>query len=156
MVCHHIEENWGGSQAAKFYKEAVAPALKNQYPGHKVYFILEDNDPTGNYFGVGVKAKEDMKLKVLRIIKRSPDLNVLDYATWSEVERHMRKQEQRFPPSKTETREEFKRRLARTARNLSTTFINKSIGDMAVRCQKLYDAEGGLFEEGGKRKRRPL
>ena len=72
------------------------------------------------------------------------------------LEIRMRKQEQRFPPSKTETREEFKRRLARTARNLSTTFINKSIGDMAVRCQKLYDAEGGLFEEGGKRKRRPL
>ena len=49
------------------------------------------------------------------------------------LEIRMRKQEQRFPPSKTETREEFKRRLARTARNLSTTFINKSIGDMAVR-----------------------
>ena len=85
--------------------------------------------------------------------KRSPDLNVLDYAIWSEVERRMRKKGQRFPAGKTETREQFKIRLARTARNLPPAFIKKSIRDMATRCQKLFKAKGGLFEEGGKKKK---
>ena len=104
--------------------------------------------------GKGLKAKEEMKLIPLRIPKRSPDLNVLDYAIWSEVERRMRNQEQHFPAGKTETREQFKIRLARTARNLSSSFISKSIQDMAVRCKKLFDAKGGLFEEGGKKKKK--
>ena len=34
--------------------------------------------------------KKTAKLKVLHIPKRSPELNVLDFAVWSEVERRMR------------------------------------------------------------------
>ena len=97
-----------------------------------------------------------MKLNPLRIFKRSPDVNVLDYYIWSEKRRRMRRQEQMFPSDTTETREQFKVRLAHNARNSSSAFISRSIQDMAVRCKKLFDARGGLFEEGGnKKKNRP-
>ena len=151
-----LPSDWGqecfGAQAA--YKDAVAPALKKQFLGRKRFCILEDNDPIGKYSGRGLKAKEEMKLVPLCIPKRSPDLNVLDYATQNEVERRMRKQEQRFPAGKTETRAQFKVRLTRTARNLAPVFIKKSIRDMATRCKKFLNAKDGLFEEGGKKKSR--
>ena len=95
------------------------------------------------------------KLHLLEIPKRSPDLNVLDFAIWSEVERKLRKQEQSWPASRYETRGQFERRLDRIARNLPSAFIDKSIGDLKTRCHLLHQAEGGLFEECG-RARRPL
>ena len=87
--------------------------------------------------------------------KRSPDLNVMDYAVWSEIERRMREQERKWPAHKRETRVAFGKRLDRTAMKLPRTFIEKSIGDMRRRCSLLLEADGGLFEEGGKA-RRPL
>ena len=90
------------------------------------------------------------------ILIRSPDLNVLDYAIWAEVEKRLRKQERNMPDAKHETRAQFEQRLDRTARNLPEAFINKSIGDLQKRCKLLYKAKGGLFEEGGRRARRPL
>ena len=65
----------------------------------------------------------------------------------------MRLQEKKPPAGKVEPREEFKQRLGRVARNLQTKFIDDSIGDVAQRCKKLYAAKGGLFEEGGHKKR---
>ena len=38
--------------------------------------------------------------------------------------------------------------------NTRAKFIHDSIGDLAERCKKLYAAKGGLFEEGGRKKRR--
>ena len=92
---------------------------------------------------------------VFHIPKHSPDLNVLDYAVWSEVERRMRKAESVWKNSKAETRAQFGARLARIAQKLPKEFIDKSIADMKRRCERLHVAKGGLFEEGGK-SRRPL
>jgi hypothetical protein len=154
LVWHTIEGNWGGKEAEHLYAKVVAPALKRRYPSRTSFRILEDNDPTGNLSGKGIAAKKASKLHTLEIPKRSPDLNVLDYAVWSEVEKRMRQQEAKFPASKRESRSEFEARLDRTAKSLPASFINNSIANMQVRCQKLYDAKGGLFEEGGRAKRR--
>ena len=51
-----------------------------------------------------------------------------------------------------ETREQYVTRLKRTAGQLPKKFIDDSIGDMKRRCQRLYDAQGGYFEEGGRGK----
>ena len=155
LVWCTIDGKWSGDKAAEFYKGAVQPALKTHYPLKRKFCILEDNDPTGNLSKKGLQAKRDAKLQVLHISKRSPDLNVLDFAVWSEVERRMRTQEQKWPSSKRETRKAFERRLARTAKNLPEEFVHKSIGDLKRRCERLVVATGGLFEEGG-RSRRPL
>ena len=89
------------------------------------------------------------------ISKRSPNLNVMDYSVWAEVEKRMREQERKMPPGKREAREKFEKRLDKTAENLPKFSIYRAIGSMKRRCGFLSKAKGGLFEEGG-RKRRPL
>ena len=74
----------------------------------------------------------------------------MDFAVWSEIERRMRRQERKFPKGKVETRASFLHRLQRTARNLSQAFLTKSISDLPRRCELLFEAKGGLFEEGGR------
>ena len=150
LVWHTICGTWCGEAAASAYTDVIAPALKAHYPGRTSFLVLEDNDPTGNLSKLGCAAKAASHIKAFEIPKRSPDLNVLDYAIWSEVERRLRAQERKWPTSKRESRTAFEKRLDRTARNLSTAFIERSIGDMARRCRLLYEAKGGLFEEGGK------
>lgn len=81
------------------------------------------------------------------IPKRSPDLNVLDYHFWNEVERHLRKAEHLFPEDKKETRDDFIIRLNKTALSIPPADVSKVIGDLAKRCELLYRAKGGLFEE---------
>ena len=155
LVWHTIPGSWSGAAAEQVYTDVVAPALQKRYPHRSSFTILEDNDPTGNMSRRGVKAKKTAKLKVLHIPKRSPELNVLDFAVWSEVERRMRKQEKSWPSSKKETRSDFGRRLDQTARRLPSAFIDRSVGDLSRRCKLLYEAKGALFEE-GKRTRRSL
>lgn len=156
LVWQTIEGAWSGNQAAELYTTVVKPALVKQHPAKKRFTILEDNDPTGNTSKRGIEAKQGAKLHVLGIPKRSPDLNVLDFAVWNEVERHMRLQEKNWASTKRETKAQFAQRLDRVAKNLSVEFINKSISDLKSRCERLYNAKGGLFEEGGRRGRRPL
>ena len=150
LVWETVSGKWCGAKAVKLYTDTVLPAVKGRYGAKRRFCILEDNDPTGNRSTVAMVAKASCKLDVLTLPKRSPDLNVMDYAVWAEVERRLRAQEKRWPDGKRETRAEFERRVDRVAMALPTTFINKSIMDMKRRCERLYAAEGGLFEEGGK------
>ena len=156
MARYTIDGRWCGDTAADAYTDIVATALANRYPNKRKFLLLEDNDPTGNRSRKGLDAKAAAKMEVFEIPKRSPDLNVLDYAVWSEVERRMRAQERKWPASRRESRAQFEKRLDRTAKSLPAAFIDKCVSSMKVRCQQLYDAEGGLFEEGGRRSRRPL
>ena len=127
LAWHHVDEQWGGKAAQKWYAEVLSPALKKHYKGIKTFSILEDNDPTGNCSGLGVKAKAAAKLSVFKIPKRSPDLNVLDYAIWSEMEKRMRAMERKFPKDKKETRAQFRDRLAKIAAGLDEKFIEAEI-----------------------------
>ena len=148
LVWETIQGRWSGQLAADMYTDVVAKAVKKRYPGKASFTVLEDNDPTGNLSRLGVAAKRQCKLHVLEIPKRSPDLNVLDYAIWTEVEKRLRDQEKAFPKTKKETRAEFEHRLDRVARELPKSFIDDAIGNMYERSQLLYEAKGGLFQEG--------
>ena len=140
---------WSGSVAAEMYKGPVKDCLQNAYPGRSKWTILEDNDPTGFRSKAGLQAKDEAGLKVFQIPKRSPQLNMCDYALWKEVEKRMRAQEKRFLPSFREARVAFLKRLRRTAMRLPSSFINRSLKNMKIRCQRLAAAKGGHFEEGG-------
>ena len=67
----------------------------------------------------------------------------------------MRKAERSMAKDRHETRQQFERRLNRTALALEKDFIDRSIGNLRERVQRLYKAEGGLFEACG-RSKRPL
>ena len=119
----------------------------------RTFTILEDNDPSGYKSSKGVAAKKKVGIRVLEIPKRSPDLNVCDYALWSRVSQLMRRQERKFKNSMRETRAEYLDRLRRTATSLPRAFVERAISDMAPRCKRLHEANGSHFEEGGKRSR---
>ena len=147
---HVLPKTWTGAAAAKFYEGPTLAALKRTWPGKRVFTVLEDNDPTGFKSKLGEAAKRKSKIKVFSIPKRSPDSNICDDALWAAVHRGMRSQDRKFPKSKRESRQEFLTRLRQTAMRLSRRSINKAIGDMRRRCQRLYAARGGHIEEGGR------
>ena len=151
LLWHFIETRWNGAVAAAAYKGPVLGALQKAFPGKRGFRVLEDNDPSGFKSSKGITAKQEAKIFPFEIPKRSPDLNVCDYALWKEVNKRMRLQEKSWPESKKETRGEFLARLRRTATRLPTSFIEKAVGDMKNRCQKLRAAEGYHIEEGGRR-----
>ena len=66
----------------------------------------------------------------------------------------MRAQEKGWSKTQKETRAQYVKRFRKTAMSLPVSFVQNAIGDMRRRCQRLYDAKGGHFEEGGFR--RPL
>ena len=94
--------------------------------------------------------KEDEKMKVFEIPKRSPCLNVCDYFLWAEVNRRMREQEKKFTAGKRESRNAFLSRLRRTALSLPSDVVSAAVGDMKRRCSRLLAADGGNIEEGGR------
>jgi len=149
MFWEEVKNTWGG-EAAKSLYDVIGKKLRKKFPRRRKFRILEDNDPVGYKSSLGVAAKKAQKLEVFPIPKRSPDLNVLDYAIWTEVGKRMRQQEKDWPASKRETRDEYLKRLRKTAMNLPKDFVRKSIGDMRRRCQRLFVKKGGLFEEGGR------
>ena len=147
---HDIGKTWSGKVASDLYAGPIRTALRRAHPCKRSYQVLEDNDPTGFKSALGVRAKKAAKIKVLAIPKRSPDLSVMDYAVWKKITSTMRLQERRFKKSRKETRAQFLARLHRVAKSLPASFINKAIGNMKERCERLYKAKGHHFEEGGK------
>ena len=145
-----VGRNWSGTVASEMYRGPVKRALQKQYPSCRKWRVLEDNDPSGFQSTKGVQAKADSHIEPFRIPKRSPQLNVCDFALWKEVNKRMRKQEATWKPSKRETRSEYLGRLRRTALRLPASFVNASISDMRRRCQRLHAVRGGHFEEGGR------
>ena len=55
-----------------------------------------------------------------------------------------------WPDDRRETREQFIRRLRRTALAVPRESIDKAIGDLARRAELLYRAKGALFDENKK------
>ena len=146
LVWEQLPDNkWGGGVAASMYKGPVLRALKRAYPARASFNVLEDNDPSGFKSNKGIEAKKGCGIVAFQIPKRSPVLNVCDYALWDEINRRMRRQEERWPKSKQESRPEYLRRLRRTAMNLPKAFTRKSLQDMKRRCCRLHIAKRGPF-----------
>ena len=122
--------------------------MRRNYPTKRTHNVLEDNDPTGYKSGAGLAAKRASKTDACEIPCRSPDLNPLDYSIWAEVNRKMREQEANWR-SKKESHEQYVARLQRTAQGLDRAYVSDAIGNLAVRCERLYQAKGAYFLEGG-------
>ena len=82
-----------------------------------------------------------------RLPPRSPDLNVLDYSIWHEINVRMRKQEAAFDEAKKETMDEYLKRLRHTALTLPTSVVSKAVGDMKRRVAEVQKERGGLVKE---------
>ncbi len=145
--------NWNGDVAAEMYTGPIKAALQRASPSKRKWRALEDNDPAGFKCKKGLVAKKSACVESFDIPRRSPSLNVCDYALWSQINRQMRAAEAKWPVGRRETRKQFLARLRRTAMGLTPGFINSSIASMRRRCRLLYEAQGRHFEDGGKRVR---
>ena len=153
---NYVDGNWNGQKAADMYNGPLLRAMKRAYPGRAkksgaAWEVLEDNDPAGFKSSKARTAKLDAGIKTDDLPRRSPDLNVLDYSLWRAINIAMRAQERTWPQGKTETAEEFKARLRKTAMGLPVALVKKVVGNMHARCRLCLSAKppGGLFKEGG-------
>ena len=149
---HYVPDKWNGANAAAMYKGPLAKAFAKAYPEHAVkpnatWSLIEDNDPAGYKSSKGMAAKASARIVTDSLPRRSPDLNVLDYALWHAINAKMRLQERSFPKGKKETKDAFKARLRKTALGLPQSLVKKCVCDMRRRCQLIAKAKGGLIKE---------
>ena len=146
LLWHVVNKQWCGKEAVTMYS-VLSAALKRQYPTKRSFRVLEDNDPSGYQTKKAVRAKVAKRIEKFEIPKRSPDLNVMDFFLWSEVERKLREEERSWHKNRKESRNQFISRLLRTAKAIPRSLIVKAIGDLARRTKLLHKAKGGLFDE---------
>ena len=106
------------------YAGPLKTALQKAFPHVRAHRVLEDNDPTGYKSSKGMEAKAASAIMTLDLPHRSPDLNPLDFSLWAEINKRMRNQEKNWPYGKKETRDAYRQRLRRTAKNLPADYIN--------------------------------
>ncbi|CAK0805808.1 unnamed protein product [Prorocentrum cordatum] len=129
------------------YQEALAPALRKANAKSRSFLILEDNDPTGYKAKLSKEAKAKEKVKRIPFPKRSPDFNPLDCGFWPMINRRLRGQGAKFPPSKRESRAAFIRRLKRTITRVPSATFEPLVKSMKRRCTALLAAKGADIEE---------
>ena len=148
----YVGGRWNGEKAAIMYKGPLVKAMKKAFPNqakkaNAKWVVLEDNDPTGYKSSEGMSAKRLAGITTDDLPRRSPDLNVLDYALWHAINLRMRKQEASWPSDMKESADEYKQRLRKTALGLPRSRATKCAGDMARRCGELCKRKGQLFRE---------
>ena len=148
---HVVEGKWNAREAVKMYAE-LRKTMAKAFPDHAArpsakWVVLEDNDPTGYKSSAGVAKKQEEGMKVMELPPRSPDLNVLDYSLWHEINTRLRAQEAKFRKNKKETKAEFLARLRHTARTLPPSVVTKAVQSMKKRCRLIKDAKGYLINE---------
>ena len=130
------------------YTNVLAKALKRAFPNQRAPFsLIEDNDPTGYKSRAGVDSKKKAGITADSLPKRSPDLNVLDYALWNAINLRMRAQGSKYRKTKKETAREFKDRLRKTAMSLPVPVVKAAVGSMRRRCMTIAKLKGELFTE---------
>ena len=144
---HYIDGPWSAKAASLMYTKHLAPALRKAYPGKKRFIVMEDNDPAGYKSKSALAAKSSVGIETMDLPKRSPDLNVLDYCLWHEINVRMRAQESSFSPAFRESPDVFKERLRKTALSLPKSFVGRAVGDMKRRLRLIKKAKAGLIKE---------
>ena len=148
---NYVDGVWTGEAAANMYKGPLSKALRKAFPDvprnpRKKFNVIEDNDPTGYKSRRGEAAKKAAKIVTDDLPKRSPDLNVLDYRLWSEINRRMRSQEKSFSKGRRETQAQYMSRLRDTAMALPETYVTKAVQDMHRRVRAVKASEGGYMK----------
>ena len=148
LMWHEVKGRWNGAAAAKMYAGPLRRALEKAHPTVRgSWRVLEDNDPTGYKSSKGVAANRSVRIHTDSLPRRIPDLNVLDYSLWHEINQRMRAEEKSFAKGKKESPDEYKARLRRIALTVPRAVVEKAVGDMRRRAQAVVQAGGALFKE---------
>jgi hypothetical protein len=135
-----LEGPWNGEAAAALYRGPLIETLRRLYGNKRRRFtILEDNDPTGYKSNKGKVAKEELKIDPIKFPKYSPDLNLLDFYVWSEIERRALLSK----AASVDTAAKYKARLRRIAKALPRDTVLKATAGIAARAKEVVQAKGG-------------
>jgi hypothetical protein len=148
----YVDGRGSAGNAAAMYEGPLCKAMSKAYPEiaakpYAKWVVLEDNDPAGYKARKAMQAKERAGIVTEDLPKRSPDLNVLDYCLWHEINVRMRIQEQSFSEDYKESIKDYKARLRRTALGLPTALVSRAVADMKRRTKELVAGKGRLFVE---------
>ena len=148
----YVDGMWNGASAAAMYQGPLLKTLERAYPekaarSNYKWIILEDNDPTGYKSSKGKAGKAVANMVSMDLPRRSPDLNVLDYCLWHEINVRMRQKEAQMPKNTKESKEQYLKRLKGTALSLPHAFVSRAVKDMRRRVLCLQKAKGGIFLE---------
>ena len=138
IMWHVVDKSWNGTAAAEMYSGPLAKALERNWGKKKRYTIVEDGDRKGNQSGLGLRAKESVKIRAMTLPPRTPSWMPLDYAIWAAIERKM----DETAPHGAESKEAFLARLKKSAMTLPRAFVRKVVARMKGNIQGVIDARG--------------
>lgn len=135
IILWHVHgKQRNGQTAADTYEGPIKKALAKFWGPKRHYRIIEDGDRKGNQSGKGLLAKERAKLKAMTLPPRTPSCMPLNYASWEEILRRM----DGTAPEGTETKDEYLRRLKRTATSLPKGYVRAVLARMKKEHQVYY------------------
>ena len=111
------------------------------------WLVLEDNDPGGYKSTLAVARKRALRMEVMALPPRSPDLNVLDCSLWVEINKCLRTQQAEFQVSFRVTPAQFSQRLRTAATTLPASVVQNATQSMKGRCQQILENKGRLIHE---------
>ena len=142
IMWHAVQGVWNAAEAAHVCQSVIGPAFAKHYPRKRKYLFLEASDPSGYKNGAAEDVKKTAGISPMIFLKRSPDMNLLDYGLWSCINKRLREQEAAFPKSKRETRKEYIKRLSQTILRVPASVLGPLVSPMKRRCQALEKAGG--------------
>ena len=138
-VWRYIDGRWNSEVAAATYRDVLWPAVKRLRGEKRAYTVLEDNDPTGYKSNKAVATKRELHIHAMEFPRYSPDLNPLDFFLWEDIRRRL---EANAPQGK-ESKDNFKKRLRRTALATPPGRVRAALENMKKRAAAVYEAKGG-------------
>ena len=134
---HETHGGWNGRAAAAMYAK-LGEALRAEYGQRRHYAVVEDGDTKGFQSNAGKAAKRRAHIKSMKLPPRSPGWMPLDFCLWDEIEdRTLRKREH-----DDESVDQYKKRLAITAKRLPRGLIHRCLAKMKGNIEATVASQG--------------
>ena len=111
--------------------------------------VVEDNDPSGYSSRIAIRTKNDLRIRVLKLPQRSPELQPLDFSVWDYVENAMARNNDRLlrTGKGAEQPNQYLARLRKTFLRLPHQYLKNTIDDVQKRVVTLYRLHGDVFTD---------
>ena len=137
IMWHETYGPWNGTAAASMY-EQLGKALATTYGQRRRYIVVEDGDTKGYQSNRGKAAKQQAHITPMKLPPRSPGWMPLDFCLWDEIEaRVLAKREHAH-----ESMEEYKKRLAITAKRLPRQMLHNCLGRIKANIEETVNSRG--------------
>lgn len=136
---------WNARSAKAMYRKLNKFMEKKGVPK----YVCEDNDPAGYSSKLAIRTKQELNMTVLKLPKRSPELQPLDYSVWAHVEKVMAKNNENLLKRGVwkESRDEYLGRLRKAFLRLPKRYLENTIDDVKCRVSLMQRLRGDIFRD---------